>query len=94
VLLARLSRQRNAVIHGADTEHEVLESVLGFAESLEWLLIHEQLDAAAEQTGLLTALSGIRVRLEQTRSRLLGGEPPDTAIFARAASASTDDTTA
>jgi hypothetical protein len=82
ILLARLARQRNAVLHGADTVPDVIESVSGFAIELENFVTFFGLDAAAAGQPLLTLLEKNRIRLEQTRQRLTAGEAPSTAIFA------------
>lgn len=84
VLLARLVRQRNAVLHGSDTVPAVVRSVVPFALRLQALVMHTQLDAATAGESLLTALERNRIRLERIRYRLAAGEPPDRAMFSDA----------
>jgi hypothetical protein len=81
ILLARLVRQRNAVLHGADTVPAVVSSVTNFALDLQQLVVLEQLCAAAHDEPLLTALESHRIRLERIRVRLQAGASPATAMF-------------
>ncbi len=81
VLLARLVRQRNAVLHGADTEPAVIESVVWFGLSLQAYVMHTQFSAAAGGESLLTALERNRIRIERIHQRLADGERPEAAMF-------------
>ncbi len=81
ILLARLVRQRNVILHGADTVPEVVASVAAFALSLQGFVTHGQLRAATADESLLTALERNRIRLERARMRLQAGMSPATAIF-------------
>jgi hypothetical protein len=81
ILLARLVRQRNAVLHGADTEPAVIGSVLPFALELQALVMHTQFSAAAAGESLLTALERNRIRIERIHQRLASGERPEVAMF-------------
>lgn len=80
-LLARLVRQRNAVLHGADTVPAVIASVTDFALDLQGFVIAKQLRAASAGEPLLTAFERDRIRLERVRVRLEAGTLPATAIF-------------
>lgn len=81
ILLARLVRQRNAVLHGADTEPAVIESVLPFALELQSFVMHTQFSAAVAGELLLTALERNRIRIERIHQRLASGERPEVAMF-------------
>jgi len=85
ILLARLVRQRNVVLHGADTVPAVVASVATFTLELQGLIIHEQLRAATAGESLLTALERNRIWHERVRRRLQDGMPPPTAIFEKGA---------
>lgn len=81
ILLARLVRQRNVVLHGADTVPAVVASVASFARELQWFVIDEQLRATTAGEPLLTALERNRIRLERVRTRLQSDASPATAMF-------------
>jgi hypothetical protein len=81
ILLARLVRQRNAVLHGADTVPEVVASVSWFVVTLQGFVIYKQLDAAAKGRTLLAALERNRIRVRRIRNRLEAGESPAAAMF-------------
>ncbi len=80
-LLARAARQRNAVVHGADTVPEVLMSVLAFLGSLQSMVIHEQLAAAGAGETLPARLERVSLRIAERREKLVGGVPVIDAIF-------------
>lgn len=81
ILLARLARQRNAVLHGADTVPEVVSSVVGFGLQLQAFVTHTQLDAAKAGEPLLTSLERNRIRLGRICDRLAEGVGPEIAMF-------------
>lgn len=85
ILLARLVRQRNAVLHGSDTVPRVIGSVVPFALQLQAFVMHKQFEAASAGESLLTALERNRIRIERIRHRLAAGQPPELAMFADAA---------
>jgi hypothetical protein len=90
ILLARLVRQRNVILHGADTVPAVVASVMGFALRLQSLVIYEQLDAASTGELLLKALERNRIRLERVRKRLgKPGASPASSIFEKASNEAT-----
>jgi hypothetical protein len=55
-LLRRASRQRNAIVHGADTEPAIVESAGHFVEWIENVVVSRQLDAAVKGEDFLTRL--------------------------------------
>lgn len=81
VLLARAARQRNAVVHGADTVGATLASVDGFVAVLQAMVVRAELDAVAAGDELLTYLEGIRMRAERRRMRLKAGEALASVLF-------------
>jgi hypothetical protein len=81
LLLARAARQRNAIVHGADTLDEVIESVVDFAAFLQWALVHDQLDAVAEGESLLANLETRSLRVKSRHGRLQAGEAVISSIF-------------
>ncbi len=80
ILLARLVRQRNVVLHGADTVPAVVASVAAFALQLQAFVVHEQLQSAAAGESLLAALERQRIRLERIRDSLESGMSVEAAI--------------
>jgi len=80
ILLARLVRQRNVVLHGADTVPAVVASVAAFALQLQAFVVHEQLQSAAAGESLLAALERQRIRLERIRDSLDSGMSVEAAI--------------
>ena len=80
-LLDRSSRERNAVLHGADTVPAVLETVEPFVADLGRMLAAEQLDCAANGTDLLESLEYARLRALQRREQLENGAVPADVLF-------------
>jgi hypothetical protein len=81
VLLDRAARQRNAVVHGADTVPEVIASIADFVVQLRSMLVHAQLDAAKKGESVGAYLERMRLRLERAADRLARGIAPVDAIF-------------
>ena len=81
ILLARLVRQRNAVLHGGDTVPAVVASVEEFSLELQSFVIYEQLDAATAEERLLTALERNRIMLERKYTRMKATDAPISAMF-------------
>lgn len=81
LVLARAARQRNAIVHGADTLDEVIESVVEFAAFLQWALVHDQLGAIAEGESLLASLETRSLRIKSRHGRLQAGEAVMASIF-------------
>jgi hypothetical protein len=75
LLLARAARQRNAIVHGADSVDNVIETVSDFAALLQSMLVHDQIAAFGAGESLLARLEGRRMSLENKRVRLSAGEP-------------------
>jgi hypothetical protein len=75
LLLARAARERNAIVHGADTVNYVIQTVSDFAALLQSMLVHDQIAAFGAGESLLARLEGRRMSLEKKRVRLLAGEP-------------------
>ena len=86
ILLARLVRQRNLVLHGGDTVAAVLASVVPFALELQGFVIGEQLEAARVSEPLLTALERNRIRLKRVRLQLEANRSPSEAMFQKQSS--------
>jgi hypothetical protein len=80
-LLARAARQRNAVVHGADTVPESLASVSRFVQWLESAVIHEQLSAAAAGETLPARLERVNLNLARRRARLAADEQVSQVLF-------------
>jgi hypothetical protein len=74
LLLARAARQRNAIVHGADTLDRVIESVADFVALMQSMLVHDQIAALAAKETLLARLETRRLALEKKRTRLLAGD--------------------
>jgi len=81
LVLARAARQRKAIVHGADTLDEVIDSVVDFAAFLQWALVHDQLDAVAEGESLLASLETRSLRIKSRHARLQAGEAVISSIF-------------
>jgi hypothetical protein len=81
LLLARAARQRNAIVHGADTLDDVIESVIDFAAFLQWALVHDQLDAVADGQSLLASLETRSLRINNRYAHLQAGETVISSIF-------------
>lgn len=81
ILLARAVRQRNALIHGADTLDETVRSVVPFVGWLQGRLTVEALDALAGGEALLARLERLRLRAQARWCRLEDGVGPLEALF-------------
>ena len=56
LLLARAARQRNAIVHGADTLDRVIDGVGPFVALLQSMLVHDQIAAMAAKESLVARL--------------------------------------
>jgi hypothetical protein len=81
-LLRRASRQRNAIVHGADTEPAIVESAGHFVEWIENVVVSRQLDAAVKGEDFLTRLEKENAVIRAYMQGLGAGRPVIDTIFA------------
>jgi hypothetical protein len=81
VLVGRAARQRNAVIHGADTVATTVASVAEFVSTLQAMVVRAELDALVTGDDLLTHLEGARMEAEREQARLAAGEALAFVLF-------------
>jgi ferredoxin len=81
-LLTRTIRQRNAVVHGAQTVPQVIASCEPFIRELCGQVVAQALDAAANGEDPLDRLESARTAWLRQRAALRDGKPPAAVVFA------------
>jgi hypothetical protein len=81
-LLRRAARQRNAIVHGADTDAVMVRSVSPFVQWLEAAVVQRQLQAAVRGADFLTQLEQENSVIRSYMHRLEIGKPVADTIFA------------
>jgi hypothetical protein len=80
-LLTRTIRQRNAVVHGAQTVPQVIASCEPFIRELCGQVVAQALDAAANGEDPLDRLESARTAWLRQRAALKDGKPPAAVLF-------------
>jgi hypothetical protein len=80
-LVQRAARQRNAVVHGADTDNRMVQSVSYFVRWLENVVVHRQLDAATAGEEVLPRLERENAVVRAYIGALNAGVPVVDAVF-------------
>jgi hypothetical protein len=81
-LLRRAARQRNAIVHGADTDATMVRSVGSLVQWLEAVVVQRQLQAAVGGGDFLTRLEQENAVIRGYMRRLDVGKPIAETIFA------------
>jgi hypothetical protein len=81
-LLARTIRQRNAVVHGADTVPEVIATCERFITDLCGDVVAQALRAASDSEDLVDRLESARAAWLRQRAALRNGKQPSSVLFA------------
>ena len=81
-LTHRAARQRNAIVHGADTEPIVVNSVGAFVQWIEAIVVSRQLDAAVRGEDFLARLEHENALIRGYMQGLSAGKPIVDTIFA------------
>lgn len=80
-LLARITRQRNAILHGATTVPAVLASIEPFVRQITGRVVAEQVHAAATGTSAVSNMEIARYGALERLARLRHGEPAHGVLF-------------
>jgi hypothetical protein len=81
-LVRRAARQRNAIVHGADTEPTMVRSVGPFVEWVEAVVVSRQLNAAVRGKDFLSRLEQENGVIRGYMQALGAGRPIVDTIFA------------
>jgi len=81
-LLARTIRQRNAVVHGAQTVPQVIANCEPFIRELCGQVVAQALTAAADGEDPIDRLESARAAWLRQRAALRDGKPPASVVFA------------